>query len=131
MKRFASLMLSLLLPVGGLAEEITGKVVRVVDGDTFVRLVQKPDGSKQQQRVRITTIDAPEETQAYYQVAKDHLGSLIHEQTVKVEPKKTDVYGRTVGKVTVGGKDVGLEQVRVHHVRLLPRDHAWVAGQGW
>jgi endonuclease YncB( thermonuclease family) len=114
MKRLVSLALAAALasPLAAIAADITGQVVRVIDGDTFVLLVEKPDGKKQQQRVRITSIDSPEETQAYYQVAKDHLGKLIHEQTVKVEPKKTDVHGRTVGKVTVGGNDVGLEQVR-------------------
>src|SRR4051812_43417070 len=113
MKRLVSLTLALtpalLSPLVALGADITRKVVRIIDGDTFVLLVEKPDGSKQQQRVRITSIDSPEETQAYYQVAKDHLGKLIHEQVVKVEPKKTDTYGRTVAKVLYEGKDIGLE----------------------
>lgn len=114
MKRASLIALAFALaaPLASFAADLTGKVVRVIDGDTFVLLLEKPDGTKQQQRIRITSIDAPEETQAFYQVAKDHLGQLIHEHTVKVEPKKTDVYGRTVGKVTMDGNDVGLEQVR-------------------
>ncbi len=113
MKRLASVIVAFLLasPIAALAADISGKVVRIIDGDTFVLLVDK-DGRKQQQRIRITTIDCPEETQAFYQVAKDHLGKLIHEQVVKIEPKKTDVHGRTVAKVTLDGKDIGLEQVR-------------------
>jgi endonuclease YncB( thermonuclease family) len=114
MKRLVSLALTLALlsPLVALGADISGKVVRVIDGDTFVLLVESADGSKQQQRVRITSIDCPEETQAYYQVAKDHLGKLIHEHVVKIEPKKTDIHGRTVAKVIYEGKDIGLEQVR-------------------
>jgi endonuclease YncB( thermonuclease family) len=116
MRRFASLVATLTLalasPLAAFGADITGKVVRVIDGDTFVLLVENTDGTKHQQRIRITSIDCPEETQAYYQVAKDHLGQLIHEHVVKIETKNTDIHGRTVAKVVLDGKDVGLEQVR-------------------
>lgn len=108
----SALMGTLTASPAAFGADLAGKVVRVIDGDTFVMLIEKQDGTKRQERIRITSIDSPEENQAYYQVAKDHLGLLIHEQVVHVEPKKTDLHGRTVGRVTFNGSDIGLEQVR-------------------
>lgn len=112
-RRFITLAigLSLASPLSVFAATIVGKVVRIIDGDTFVLLVSRNDGTRQQQRIRITTIDAPEERQPFYQVSKDYLGKLIHEQEVLIEPNKVDIYGRTVARVTLNGRDIGLEQV--------------------
>lgn len=103
--------LSLISPLGVFAATIAGKVIRIIDGDTFVLLVSQNDRTKHQQRIRITTIDAPEERQPFYQVSKDYLGKLIHEQEVLIEPNKIDIYGRTVARVTLNGRDIGLEQI--------------------
>ena len=50
-----SLLLLLTLPLAQ-AETLTGRVVRVTDGDTIVVL----DASKVQHKIRLTGIDAPE-----------------------------------------------------------------------
>lgn len=91
-------------------QTLTGKVVRIADGDTFTLLVEK-----KHHRIRLYGIDAPETKggQPYSQKAKDYLASMIAGKTVQVEVKDTDRYGRYLGVVNTGGiKDVNLEMIR-------------------
>ena len=87
---------------------ITGKVVGVSDGDTITVL----DASKTQHKIRLEGIDAPEKAQPFGQRSKQHLSDLVFGKQVEVVTNKTDKYGRSVGKVLVGGKDANLQQVR-------------------
>jgi endonuclease YncB( thermonuclease family) len=89
------------------AETLSGRVVRVTDGDTIVVL----DTSKVQHKIRLTGIDAPERSQAFGTKSKEHLSDLVAGKTVVVDYSKYDRYGRTLGKVLVNGEDVNLEQV--------------------
>ena len=92
------------------AETLTGKVVRIADGDTFTLLVEK-----KQHRIRLYGIDAPETKggQPYSQKSKDYLASMIAGKTVTVEVKDTDRYGRYLGVVSTSDiKDVNLEMLR-------------------
>ncbi|HEY3046091.1 MAG TPA: thermonuclease family protein [Polaromonas sp.] len=90
------------------AETIAGKVVGVADGDTVTVL----DAAKVQHKIRLTGIDAPEKAQPFGQRSKQNLSNLVFAKQVVVEAGKSDRYGRTVGKVVVGGIDANLEQVR-------------------
>ena len=87
---------------------IEGKVVGVADGDTITVL----DAGNRQTRIRLQGIDAPESRQAFGQVSKRNLSDLIFNRQIVVEYEKTDRYGRTLGKVLAGGRDVNLEQVK-------------------
>lgn len=91
-----------------LAETITGKVVGVMDGDTFKIL----DNTNTQFKVRLSGIDAPEKKQAFYDASKQSLSKLIFDKQVKVDYKKYDRYGRIVGKVIIDGTDANLEQIK-------------------
>jgi endonuclease YncB( thermonuclease family) len=82
--------------------------VGVADGDTITVL----GAGDRQTRVRLQGIDAPESRQAFGQASKRNLSDLVFDREVVVEYEKTDRYGRTVGKVLSGGRDVNLEQVR-------------------
>ena len=62
-------------------------------------------------RFRLQGIDAPERRQAYGTKSKEHLSEWVAGRFVVVETDKRDRYGRVVGKVLVGGKDVCLAQV--------------------
>ena len=62
------------------AETLSGRVVRVIDGDTLVVL----DASKTQQKIRLQGIDAPERGQAYGTKSKEHLSDLVAGQVVVV-----------------------------------------------
>ena len=93
------------------ARNFGGRVVGVQDGDTVTVL----DASKQQHRIRIAGIDAPEKAQAFGAAAKENLARLAFEQQADVRCSKRDRYGREVCNVYVGARDVGLEQVRSGH----------------
>ena len=89
------------------AETLTGRVVRITDGDTIVVL----DADKVQHKIRLQGIDAPERRQAFGTKSKEHLSDLVAGKTVEVDYSKYDRYGRVLGKVIVIGEDVNLEQV--------------------
>lgn len=90
------------------AETLTGYVVAISDGDTVTVL----DARHQQHKIRLAGIDAPEKAQAFGQSSKQNLAGLIFNKNVTVEWTKLDRYGRTVGKISVNGKDANLEQVK-------------------
>ncbi len=79
------------------------KVVRVIDGDTFIAT----DGSIEF-KVRIVGMDAPESKQDYGKVAKTFLTNLIDDQTVTLQPlkKPLDRYNRILAQVFWGEQDV-------------------------
>jgi len=92
-----------------MGEELTGKVIRVSDGDTITLLL--PD-SKMQEKVRLAGIDAPESPQDFGQRARKFLQDFIGGETAKVEYDGRDQYGRIVGVVFVDGKNINLEMVK-------------------
>ena len=89
-------------------QTLEGRVVGVADGDTITVL----GASNRQARVRLQGIDAPESRQAFGEVSKRNLSDLVFNTQVVVEYEKTDRYGRTLGKVLAGGRDVNLEQLK-------------------
>ena len=89
------------------ADTLTGRVVRVTDGDTIVVL----DASKVQHKIRLQGIDAPERSQAFGTKSKEHLSDLVAGKSVVVDYSNLDRYQRILGKVLVNGEDVNLEQV--------------------
>ncbi|OIS90224.1 thermonuclease family protein [Brucella cytisi] len=74
--------------------DFSGDVVRIIDGDTVVVLVDR-----QQVRVRLADIDAPESGQAFGSRSRQRLADLIFRKHVRVVEKDTDRYGRTLGIV--------------------------------
>ena len=85
---------------------ISGKVVSIHDGDTITILQDK-----QQIKVRLFGIDAPEKKQDYGQRSKQFLASLIAGQVVEVEPKGKDRYKRTLGIIYFKGQDINAQMV--------------------
>ena len=102
-----SILLLLTVPLAQ-AETLSGRVVRVTDGDTIVVL----DASKVQHKIRLTGIDAPERGQAFGTKSKEHLSDLVAGKSVVVDYSKYDRYQRILGKVLLNGEDVNLEQVK-------------------
>lgn len=96
------------------AEEISGKVIKVADGDTLTILTN----SKEQVRIRLASIDAPEKSQDFGNVSKKSLNSMCYGTNANVVVQDTDRYGRKVGVVYCNGIEVNLEQVE--------RGLAWV-----
>jgi endonuclease YncB( thermonuclease family) len=90
------------------ADTLSGRVVSVANGDTLTVL----DQDREQHKVRLSGIDAPEKSQPFGQRSKQSLSDLSYGRSVSVEWRKRDRYRRIVGKVLEGGRDVNFEQVR-------------------
>lgn len=89
------------LPLAGIAENLSGRVVYVQDGDTLTLL----DPDKRQHRIRIAGIDAPEKAQPFGNRSRQNLASMAHGQEAIADCPKTDRYGRKVCKVWVQPSD--------------------------
>jgi endonuclease YncB( thermonuclease family) len=76
------------------AASFTGKLVKVLDGDTVEVL---HDGKAE--RVRLAQIDAPEKGQPFGQAAKRYVSYIAALQIVTVNVETVDRYGRTVGEI--------------------------------
>ncbi len=110
MTRLSSLALLLtLLPLLAAADTLTGRVVKVTDGD----IVHVLDASQTRHKIRLAGIDAPERKQAFGMRSKEHLTDLASSQTVEVDWNKRDRYKRIVGKIVHQGQDINRAMVRV------------------
>ena len=87
--------------------EITGKVVSIADGDTCTVLV-----GREQVKVRLDGIDAPEKKQPFGAKAREHLADSIHEKTVRIVISGKDRYGRSLGTVWAGQTNINEEMVK-------------------
>ncbi len=106
--RVITLFFLIFLSLVTFADSLTGKVVKITDGDTLYVL----DANYKQHKIRLAGIDAPERKQAYGLASRKHLASIVAGKRVTVEYQKRDRYGRILGKVLVDGIDVYLEQVK-------------------
>ncbi len=88
---------------------LTGTVSRVVDGDT---LWLKTEADSAPVVVRLEGIDAPESCQVGGKEATEALNSLALGRSVSVRVVARDEFGRAVGKVLDGDKDIGDRMVR-------------------
>ena len=87
------------------ADTLTGKVVSITDGDTLTLLVDR-----QQVKVRLEGIDAPEKGQPFGERSKQSLSRAVLGKDVRIEWDKQDRYGRRVGKVWVTPPEVTCKQ---------------------
>ncbi|WP_295002490.1 thermonuclease family protein [uncultured Dechloromonas sp.] len=84
-----------------------GEVIEITDGDTITLI----DSSRIQHKIRLAGIDAPEKRQAFGEKSKQQLADLVFRREVLIEWSKSDRYGRIIGKVFLGNKDVNLTQI--------------------
>ncbi len=105
--RLITLCFIVFLSIVASADTLTGKVVKVADGDSITVF-----DNNTQHRIRLQGIDAPERKQAFGNASWKHLASLVAGKKVTVKWDKRDRYGRIVGFVIVGGQDVNLVQVK-------------------
>jgi|APLak6261671648_1056085.scaffolds.fasta_scaffold03436_2 endonuclease YncB( thermonuclease family) len=102
-------VLGLLLQAGRIqADAITARVIGVSDGDTITAL----DAQRQQHKIRLAGIDAPEKTQPFGQASKKHLSDLVFNRDVILDCGKTDRYRRKICVVMIDGRDANLAQVK-------------------
>ena len=102
------ILLSLIFLLTSSTELLTGKVVKVQDGDTITVLT----GDNKQIKIRLDGIDAPEGGQDYGNKAKQYLSDLVIGKTIKVEDMGKDIYKRTLGVVYLNDLNVNEEMIR-------------------
>jgi len=95
------------------AENLTGRVIAIADGDT-VTIIK----NKHQTKIRLAEIDTPEKQQPHGKKSKQALSDFIFKKEVEVEVVTIDRYGRTVGKIFLGNLNINKEMVKA--------GHAWV-----
>ena len=95
------------------AFDLSGRVVRVADGDTISLL----DEHNTQYKVRLYGIDTPEQDQPHGRTAKSALAELVDERQVGLVVVETDEYGRKVA--TLYREDTNINLV------MVSEGHAW------
>ncbi len=89
-------------------KEITGKVIKIVDGDTYDLLT----ADKQTLRIRMEGIDAPEKGMPFYKVSKNYLGSLCFQKEVTIKVIEKDGHDRLVADTYLDEKELGQEMIK-------------------
>ncbi len=84
------------------------EVIGITDGDTITVL----DCHKEQHKVRLGEIDAPEKKQAFGTKAKEVLGEKVFRKEVRLQGKKTDRWGRLIRGVYIGDRCINIEMIR-------------------
>lgn len=92
-------------------------VIGISDGDT----VTVVDKDKQQVKIRLAEIDAPESHQAFGSPSKQSLSNLCFGKQAEIIPQVKDRYKRTVARIKCDGVDANAQQVK--------RGMAWVYRQ--
>lgn len=115
---FLSLLLTTLLTsFSALASEtVTGRVVKVSDGDTLTLQMKN-----RTIKVRLAEIDTPEKAQPYGLTARTALVNKVMNKTIVVRIETTDRYGRSIGHIFFNDRDINREMVK--------EGHAWVYRQ--
>ena len=91
-----------------------GRIVSVSDGDTLILLTDQ----KEEIKIRLAEIDAPEKTQSFGQASKRSLSDMAYKKTARADCSTRDQYDRYVCHVSVDGLDVNKTQVM--------KGYAWV-----
>ena len=101
------------------SDVVTGSVVWVIDGDTVVVRIKG-----RETRIRLASIDCPEDGQEWGDNAKYGLMKLIARRSVTIEPFGYDVYGRLLATIYVYDRRKG-QYINVNE-RMIILGHAWV-----
>lgn len=90
-------------------EDFTGRVVRIIDGDTIDVL-----HDARAERIRLHGIDCPEKGQPFGSAAKQYTSELSFNKNVTVNMLDVDQYGRTIAEVTLpSGHSLNQELVKM------------------
>lgn len=106
--------------------QLKGKVIKITDGDTFVLLT----GNKEQIKIRLHGIDAPEKKQDYGTVSKNYLSNLVFKKDITIEFKNRDRYGRSIGIAFVEGVNMNekmLAEGMAWHFKKYDTNSQWSA----
>lgn len=79
----------------------------ITDGDT----VGVIDGEKRYFKVRLSGIDSPAKKQAFHEKSKQALADKVFEKDVSLVEAGKDRYGRVLGTLKIGGRNINCELV--------------------
>jgi micrococcal nuclease len=98
----------LILCSNAFSQTLKGRIIAIKDGDTIVLLQ-----NNHQYKIRLSSIDCPEKSQAYGTQAKYFTSGLVYRKKVRAEVKTKDRYGRFVAEVFLpDGRSLSRELVR-------------------
>jgi endonuclease YncB( thermonuclease family) len=102
-------MVAMLLPTFPVhAEQLAGLVVSIANGDT----ITLRDGNRQQHKIHLAGIAAPDVLQSFGQKSKAHLATLVFNREAVAECGMFDQSRRLICQVRINDVDVSLEQVK-------------------
>lgn len=96
-------------------DELTGKVVSVLDGNT----IEIVTGANESYKVVLAGVDSPELTQDYGDKAKKFLDKKLSNKEVEFQIRGKDRWGNYLAVVLIGGDDPRIE--------LLQEGLAWTS----
>lgn len=97
--------------------EIKYKVIKVSDGDTIsVKRLKNGVLDGDLIKVRLYGVDAPEKDQDFGYESKKALMNYVADKTIEIDIKSKDRYGRSVGILYVGGRNINEELLRDGYV---------------
>jgi endonuclease YncB( thermonuclease family) len=88
-------------------EEITAKVIKVIDGDSIK--VRTAEGKEYE--IQIEGTDAPELKQEYGKESSEALKKMVFDSDVRVSWKKKDNFDRPLAQVYRGDKHINAEMI--------------------
>ncbi|TWO20728.1 thermonuclease family protein [Campylobacter hyointestinalis] len=103
-----TLILIFLLSNISFANDITGKVISIADGDTLTILTS----DKKQVKIRLAHIDAPEKKQDFGEKSKQNLANLCFGKNAIAKVHSKDRYKRLIAEVFCDGENANLQQVK-------------------
>jgi endonuclease YncB( thermonuclease family) len=110
-------LIILLLVLFACSDSFTiGKIIRVIDGDTFVF-----QNSNSIFRVRMLDIDAPELSQTFGLKSKDYLQRYL-DKRAKMYCKGKDCYNRTLAVLYVDGLNINEQMIKYGYAYF---NHKW------
>jgi endonuclease YncB( thermonuclease family) len=91
-------------------DDVTGKVVKVIDGDTYDLLLDDQTTI----RIRMDGIDAPEKGMPFGKKAKQYLESLCQEQMITVDTTNRETFQRFISfSYLPDGRELGQEMLKM------------------
>ena len=119
-------LILLCCPILLFATEFSAKVIRVVDGDS-VNILRLPE--REELKLRLYGIDAPEWKQAYGKESKDALeGVLGANREIFIKVLDKDRYGRLICELYLNSEDISVNEWMVsegnawYYVKYAPND---------
>ena len=104
---------------------LRAKIVAYGSGTAFAVL----DENEKLKRVKLAGVDSPERTQRFGAQARQLAGEWLGAAPIEIAIDKIDKDGRIYGRVSVDGRDVGLEMIKAGMAWCDPADAADIPAQ--